>query len=141
MTEWIQYLSEHAGWVVALSLLSFVASIGSLPFIVVRIPEDYFSHHHRHRLTMDRSRPFFGLLLLVLKNLLGALLLVVGFIMLFTPGQGSLTILLGLMIMNYPGKYALERWIIRRPLIFRGVNAMRQKRGHPPLLPPPEDSP
>ena len=138
MSALIQFLSEHTAWVVAISLLSFIMSIGSLPFIVARIPEDYFSHHHRHRVTIDRHKPITGLLLLILKNLLGALLLVVGFIMLFTPGQGSLTILLGLMIMNYPGKYALECWIIRRPLIFRGVNAMREKRGYPPLLPPPD---
>lgn len=136
MAEWIQYLSEHAGWVVGLSLLSFVVSIASMPFIVARIPEDYFSHHHRHRFIFVKGRPVVGLIALVLKNLFGALLLLIGFVMLFTPGQGSLTILIALMIMNYPGKYALERWIIRRPLIFRGVNAMREKRGHPPLLPP-----
>jgi len=105
---------------------------------VARIPEDYFSHHHRHRITLAKGKTVLGLTVLILKNLFGAVLLVAGIIMLFTPGQGSLTILIALMIMNYPGKYALERWIIRRPLIFRGVNAMREKRGHPPLLPPPD---
>jgi len=59
--------------------------------------------------------------------------------MLFTPGQGLLSILFGLMIMNYPGKYRLECWIIRKPLIFSTVNAMREKQDQPPFLEPESD--
>lgn len=136
MTEWISYLNEYAGWLAALSALSFVAGIIFMPYIVARIPVDYFSHHHRHRLTTDKGNPVIRLIMVSLKNLLGALLLLAGIVMLLIPGQGLLTMLIGLMIMNYPGKYALERRMIRQPLIFRGVNAMREKRGQQPLLPP-----
>jgi len=44
------------------------------------------------------------------KNLLGVLLFMLGLIMLVTPGQGILTLLFGLMLMNFPGKYRVERW-------------------------------
>ena len=65
-------------------------------------------------------------------------LIVAGVAMLFIPGQGVLTILIGIMLMNFPGKHALERWLIRRRPIFRSVNWMRAKSGRPPLLLPPE---
>jgi len=46
---------------------------------------------------------------------------------------------MGLMIMNYPGKYKLERWMIRKPLVARSLNYMRTKRGKEPLLEPDSD--
>jgi hypothetical protein len=69
-----------------------------------------------------------------IKNLLGIIFLCAGFLMLFLPGQGLLTLLVGLMIMNYPGKYALERWLIQRPFVLPAVNWLRAKYDHPPLL-------
>ncbi len=84
----------------------------------------------------DSQHALIRWLLRCLKNLLGAVLVVVGIVMLVTPGQGLLSILLGLMIMNYPGKYQLERWIIRQPVIFRAVNGLREKNGQPPLQAP-----
>ena len=61
------------------------------------------------------------------------MVLLAGIVMLFVPGQGLITIFAGLILMNYPGKYRLERWIIRRPLLLRTVNALRVKRGADPL--------
>lgn len=59
-----------------------------------------------------------------------------GLLMLFMPGQGLLTLLVGLTIMNYPGKHALERWLIERPYVMQAVNWLRAKYGQVPLLPP-----
>jgi len=78
-----------------------------------------------------------GLVLVVLKNALGVVLVVLGFIMLFTPGQGLLTLLAGLLLMNFPGKYRLERWLVLRPGVLRGLNWLRQRGGHPPFEAPP----
>lgn len=44
-----------------------------------------------------------------LRNVLGAILLVAGIAMLVLPGQGVPTILISLGLMNFPGKYRLER--------------------------------
>jgi hypothetical protein len=130
------FFREYAVWIFTLSLLSFVIGLISIPMLVARIPMDYFSHHKRHRMANSSRHPLIRLVMTSVKNLLGAILLVAGFIMLFTPGQGLLSILFGLMIMNYPGKYQLERWIINRPLIFSTVNTLREKQGQPPLLLP-----
>ena len=130
------FFDAYGVWVAVGSVAMFVISLAAIPFIVARIPVDYFHHHHRHKLDGDLRHPLVKFMLVILKNMLGAVLLLAGFIMLFTPGQGILSILFGLMIMNYPGKYRLECWIIGRPLILHAVNSMREKHGEPPLLPP-----
>ncbi|MDT8377173.1 MAG: PGPGW domain-containing protein [Mariprofundaceae bacterium] len=107
-----------------------------MPYIVAQIPVDYFTHHGRHRISQSNHHPAVRLALAGFKNMLGGLMLVAGFIMLFSPGQGLLTILFGLIIMNYPGKYRLECRIIRKPLILNTLNSMRRKQGKEPLLPP-----
>lgn len=127
-------------WIAVASVAMFVISLVAMPYIVARIPVDYFTHSGRHRMSQHSRHPIIELLLIILKNLLGAILLIAGVIMLFTPGQGLLSILFGLMIMNYPGKYRLECWIIRKPLIFGAVNAMREKQGEAPLAEPESDS-
>jgi archaellum biogenesis protein FlaJ (TadC family) len=130
------FFETYGLWIAAGSVAMFVISIASMPSIVAQIPADYFTHHGRHRMSQSNHHPVIRLLLAGLKNILGAILLVAGFIMLFTPGQGVLAILFGLMIMNYPGKYRLECWIIGKPAIFNAVNTMRAKQNKEPLLPP-----
>ncbi len=54
-------------------------------------------------------------------------------VMLVTPGQGIVTLLIGLLLMNFPGKYRVERWLVLQPGVLRGLNWLRQKRGHQPF--------
>ena len=76
------------------------------------------------------------LVLTGVKNAIGAVFVIAGLIMLVFPGQGLLTLFVGLMIMNYPGKFALERWLIQRPYVLPAVNRLRERYGHPPLEDP-----
>lgn len=130
----LDFFTEHAGWLVALSLLTAVLTLALVPVLVIKIPADYFSHHHR--LHIRKRHPLFNMAIKIAKNVLGAVFLFVGFVLLFLPGQGLLLILVGLLIMNYPGKYALERWLIQRPGVLPTLNSLRVRRGKPPLLPP-----
>jgi hypothetical protein len=132
----VEYLVQYAGWIAVGSILSLVVGIVSLPFLVSRIPADYFSHGQRHRLSEDARHPAIRLLLAGIKNAIGAVFVVAGLIMLVLPGQGLLTLFIGLLIMNYPGKFALERWLIRRPYVMPAVNRLRDRYGHPPLEDP-----
>jgi len=63
------------------------------------------------------------------KNILGLVLVAAGVVMLFLPGQGLLTIFLGIVLMNFPGKYRLERYIVSRGPVLRGVNWIRRRAG------------
>ena len=43
------------------------------------------------------------------------------------------TALVGLMLMNFPGKYRLERWLVTRPGAMPALNWLRERRGQPPF--------
>jgi hypothetical protein len=49
------------------------------------------------------------------------------------PGQGLITILIGVMLLDFPGKRELERKIISRPAVLSNVNKLRNKFSRPPL--------
>jgi hypothetical protein len=79
---------------------------------------------------------------LVVKNVVGIVLLACGLVMLFTPGQGILAILVGLSLMNVPGKRALELRIVRSRPVLKAINWIRKKNHRPPLeLPPRGEDP
>ena len=77
-----------------------------------------------------------SILLMGLKNLLGFTLVLAGVAMIFLPGQGVLTIVVGLGLMNFPGKYKLERRLIRIPAVHLSINWMRKQGHKKPLLVP-----
>lgn len=132
----VKFFDTYAVWVAAASVVSLVIGVATLPFLVTRIPADYFSHEHRHRLSARRRNPLVQLLLAGIKNAVGAVLVLAGLLMLVLPGQGLLTLAAGLMIMNYPGKYLLERWLIMRPYVLPAINKLRQRYDVPPLQSP-----
>ena len=72
----------------------------------------------------------------VAKNLIGTLFLLSGSIMLFIPGQGILTILLGLSLIDFPGKRYLETRILNSPKAKLLIEWCRSKSGHEPLIIP-----
>jgi len=123
-------------WASGLSLVGLAATVVGVPWVVARLPHDYFNQSHRAVWRYSGDEPWFALLLGGLKNLLGALLVLLGVIMLVTPGQGLLTLLVGLLLMNFPGKYELERWLVRRPGVLGALNWLRRRRGHIPFDPP-----
>lgn len=122
------------GWLAFASVIIFVASAVALPWLLTRLPEDYFLVETDH--SVHSSWPRHGAMYWawrVLKNLLGAVLLLAGVVMLVAPGQGILTILAGLWLMDLPGKRRWERHLIGRPKVLASVNWIRQKAGKPPF--------
>jgi hypothetical protein len=67
----------------------------------------------------------------VLKNVGGVALILVGIVLSFPgiPGQGILTILVGLMLTDLPGVRRLERSLARRRRVKRALDAIRAKVG------------
>ncbi|MGB1310344.1 MAG: PGPGW domain-containing protein [Leucothrix sp.] len=114
------------------SIATFVLSLLIIPVIIVRIPEDYFTLRKRDSHWQGRS-PVFRACMAVLKNVLGLVLLVMGILMLVLPGQGLLTMLFGIALLDFPGKYALERRMIAYPKVLNSINWIRKKANKPPL--------
>jgi hypothetical protein len=117
-----------------ISLMTFCASLLIIPWLVVRIPVDYFAEEKRHFVSFRDHHPVLRIILLVLKNLVGVVFIFLGIGMLVLPGQGLLTILLGIIFLNFPGKYRLERWFIRLPHVHRAVDWLRRRSGRKPLI-------
>ncbi len=115
------------------SVIMFVASLLVIPWVISRMPEDYFLQQKRQVARPGNYHPMVYLLIKILKNLAAAVLIIAGVIMLFTPGQGLLTMLVGLGLSDFPGKYRLERKIIANKKIFKALNWIRKRAGVPPL--------
>lgn len=116
-----------------LSVLTFVGSLILLPIVLVRLPVDFLTRTKPAPEAFRNRHPAARVLLMAGKNILGGALLVAGLVMLLTPGQGLLTILGGILLLDFPGKRQLERSLIGRPGVFRIVNHIRVRAGHPPL--------
>ena len=69
----------------------------------------------------------------LVKNAIGIVLILVGFAMLILPGQGLLTILFGIALTNFPGKFRLERRIVNIPSVRGALDRIRSAAGRPPL--------
>jgi len=120
---------------VGLSVVTFAASIGVVTVVLVKLPANYFHSSHAREFLVERH-PALRALGIFAKNLLGLVLVVAGVIMSLpgVPGQGVLTILLGVMLLDFPGKRSLETRIVSRPRVFRAINALRARFDKPPLL-------
>jgi UPF0716 family protein affecting phage T7 exclusion len=70
---------------------------------------------------------------------LGALFLVGGALMLVLPGQGLLTLFVGLWLLELPFTRGLERWALRRPKLLAAANGMRRRAGKEPFASPPAE--
>jgi hypothetical protein len=136
MLNWFQTHGCLLAWLSAASAVMFVGTLLAVPWLVIRIPVDYFLRQRHYADRWKPRHPLLRALFLAAKDVFGLMLLVAGIIMLFTPGQGVLTILLGLMFLDFPGKFAAERWLVSRPAVFAAVNWIRARAGHAPLEPP-----
>jgi len=82
---------------------------------------------------MARAQTILRMMVLFGKNIIGFSLIIGGLLMLVLPGQGLLTIVTGLLLINYPGKYKLEQKLVTIPSVFRALNWIRVKANKPPL--------
>ena len=116
-------------WGVALFAVSAAGSLAVATAVLVRLPADYFAAE-------GPAIQHGGLPTRIAKNVLGALLVLVGVVLSIpgVPGQGVLTILLGVMLLDFPGKRALERRFVSAPSVRRAVNRLRARFGSPPLV-------
>jgi hypothetical protein len=116
-----------------LSVIFFVGSLIAIPFILVRLPADFFDIRVP-RPWMEDHHPVLRVLGHLVKNVVGAIFLFVGFLMLFLPGQGILTMLIGISMLDFPGKRKVEAKMIGQPAVLHAINGMREKFGKPPLI-------
>lgn len=120
---------------IVLFTVTFSGSMAVISFILVKVPATYFQESHPRDFWVERhvAIRWAGV---IAKNLLGTVLVLLGILMSIpgVPGQGILTILLGVMLLDFPGKRRLEHKLVSRPMILNKINRLRHKFSKPPLL-------
>ena len=120
---------------VGIFLLSLTFSFAAIAVVMVKIPANYFSSHYVQDF-LPGSPWIVRWGAVIAKNVFGVFLVGLGIILSLpgVPGQGILTILLGLIMLDIPGKRPIESWIIKRPSVLSAVNNLRAKYSKPPLI-------
>lgn len=113
------------------SVVSLLVGLVMLPVAVVRIDADHFvrepgEERWRSRSTRERAWA-------IVRTVVGGILVLAGVVLLLIPGQGVLTIVAGLLVAEYPGKYRVERAIVRRPAVLLALNRIRCRFGRETL--------
>lgn len=119
----------------AFSVVTFVVSSALVTLVLVRLPANYFHSSHEREFLVERH-PVLRMVAIVAKNLFGLVLVVVGIIMALpgVPGPGVLTVLFGVMMLDFPGKRSLESKFVGQPRVFQAINNLRARFDKPPLI-------
>jgi hypothetical protein len=132
----LDWLREHATllwWLGIGSAVIFVATLLLIPILIARLPADYFTTVRRRRPEWGSRHPALWTTTVILRNVVGALVVLGGIAMLVLPGQGLLAILVGLTLIDFPGKTDLLRWLVRRRAVAGALNWIRARAGRPSL--------
>ena len=144
MFEWMEEVYaklRQLSWTEALLislvlfLVGFFGSLALVGWVLVKLPVAYFQEDHPRAFLWAERHPFLRGLGFVGKNMLGVLLVLVGIVLSLpgVPGQGILTILIGIMLLDFPGKRRLERKLVSRPSVLKAINRLRHRFDKPPL--------
>jgi hypothetical protein len=138
-TEWMifDYFVEHQQqitWGLLVFIVSLVVSSLLTLFVLLRLPANHFEANAIP--TDDPQHPQWRRTLgMIVKNVIGVGLVILGLVMALpgVPGQGLLTMFIGVVLLDFPGKRVFERRIISRPAILRTCNRLRVRFGKPPF--------
>lgn len=132
--KWAAITWGEIGLAVGLFFFSLTVSLIAISIVMVKIPPAYFSSHYE-RDFMPGSPFLVRWGAVIVKNIFGVFLICLGILLSLpgVPGQGVLTILLGLIMVDIPGKRPIEARIIKRPAVLSAINNLRAKYNKPPL--------
>jgi hypothetical protein len=138
--DWCQTFLDELTWgevllAVGLFLGMFALSLAEVTFILVKLPANYFTREY-HRFHQDHRIVWKRIVFAIVKNAIGLVHIAVGIALSVpgVPGQGVLTILLGVMLMDLPGVRRMERWLVSRKKVRESIDKIRGKFKKPPLI-------
>lgn len=135
--RWVENHPTTFWWIGGLSAAIFFIFLFAIPLLIVKLPSDFFVRQsfQRPRLA-SRNHPAMMLIYLITKNLVGMMIIFAGIAMLFLPGQGIITIIVGLSLLNFPGKRRLVLYLVCHSFLIRSVNRLRIRFNKPAFLTP-----
>ena len=127
LLNWIETHRSVLVWAGFFSLITVLITALSVPFIINMLSDDYFIREKRRSSLKTPSQYILFTVTIVIKNLIGILLFMSGFLMLFVPGQGLITIFISLMFIDFPCKWKLQKKVVRNKKIHSVLNWIRKK--------------
>lgn len=127
-------LFEGAGlwWGLAISVALSATTLALAVVVVVSWPSTRFKQSdgpptERHALV--------ALFRTIAKNALGVLIVALGAVMALpgVPGQGMLMMIVGLTLLDFPGRRRLEARLLRKPRVLGAINRVRARFDRLPL--------
>ncbi|WP_028582307.1 PGPGW domain-containing protein [Desulfogranum japonicum] len=118
----------------AFSLCTFVGSLVAIPLLVNRMPVNYFVRHWQDKETKRQQHPLVTAVIYAVRNIVGIVLAVAGIAMLLLPGQGIVTIIIGLCVMDFPSKTRFIRMLVGNERVQRTLNWIRRKGKKSPFI-------
>ena len=120
----------------ALSIVYFIV----ISYTITQLDTRYFLHKEnpgddaikKAKLTSQASIK--TLLFNFAKIIVGICLVVCGLVMLVLPGQGLITMLIGLSLIPFPGKHKFEKNILARKSVRYSLNWIRRKANKTPFI-------
>jgi hypothetical protein len=114
----------------AVSILSLLVVV----LIVVALPARHFTDDPSP--APDSRTGLRRAAVAALRNGIGLLLVATGFALSIPgiPGQGMLTVLIGIMLMDFPGRRRIECRVLAKPGVVTGLNRIRRWFGRPPFV-------
>ena len=135
VTDWLPELTwGNVGLGALIVVVTFVVATGVVSFVVVKLPATYFHPDHDREILKDKT-PAIRWAGIIGKNLAGVVLIVLGVVMSLpgVPGPGLVTILFGVMLVDFPGRRWLEHKLVSQPRIQKGINDLRKRFGKKPI--------
>ncbi|WP_437743860.1 hypothetical protein WME73_01865 [Sorangium sp. So ce302] len=125
---------EQLAIAVGVCLASFIAGMALVTVVLVRLPEDYLERQEEAPFLEGRPA-WVRVAARVGKNLLGVMAVTLGILLSLpgVPGPGALVILIGVMLLDIPGKRRLERRLLGAPRVRAVADRVRARFGRPPL--------
>lgn len=125
----LHWINAHRSWFVGLAIVSaatLAASALLIPWFIARLPADYFARDEPPT-PWATAHPLLRAALLVAKNIFGLVLVVLGVLMLVLPGQGVLTIVAGVALIDFPGRHRVVQWLASREPVMKALNWVRRR--------------
>lgn len=132
LATWMTQYSSEIALIGLFSFLLLAASLLATPWILAKLPSDYFA-----TTPTASQRSVTRLLLSTVKTILGLLMILTGFIMMITPGPGLVCLVLGMALVEIPGKHLVLQKLVSRPSVFSTLNWLRKKADKTPFILPP----
>lgn len=133
MEQWVS--KDTVLWASTLSGVALLAIAIVIPWLIVRMPEDYFTKPQRYN-WLGRQPAMIRIPIRILKNVLAIGLVILGVLMFLTPASGLFPILLGVALADVPGKSKLQWWILGRKTIRKSMNWLRRRFHRKPVRVP-----